>query len=409
MVGLSDKRALRVVLIVYNTTGKGTYRRAFQFGKHLAQRGHDVTLLATSRMRRSGVECSGVNNVNVVESPDLFSGSLRSGWDPWNTLNRIKWLHKYQFDVVHVFEARPTVLLPGLYLQRTRRIPLVMDWADWFGRGGSVEQRTNPLVRAVLRPVETFFEERFRTQADGTTVICTTLQDKAVALGVPPNSIMRLLNGSDVQQFFPMAAAEVRQQIGIPDNGFIIGYMGSIFRGDAQLMAHAFDLICAQSADVKLLMIGYGGVNIRQLVAMPERVIQTGFVREELLNAYLNVCDLCWLPLCDTNANRGRFPLKLNDYMAAGRATVASAVGDVTTLLEEEPVGLLAADNADSFATQTLRLLRAPALRARMGTHARQVAETRFNWMMLTEQLESFYQRIIELHQSRLAQCALRQ
>ena len=42
-----------------------------------------------------------------------------------------------------------------------------------------------------------------------------------------------------------------------------------------------------------------------------------------------------------------------------------------------------------------LRLLENPNLRAAIGERARQVAEVRFNWVRLTDQLETFYQRIV--------------
>ncbi len=386
---------MRILLLAFNTVGKGTYRRAFQFGRQLAKRGHAVTLIATSRERRAGIEARQVDGLTLVESPDFFTGSLRSGWDLWNVLHRIAWLRRRPFDLVHAFEARPTVLFPALYLQRRRRVPLIMDWADWFGHGGSVEERTNRLVRAALRPVETFFEETFRRWADGTTVICTTLRERAIALGVPSESIVLLPNGSDIEHLQPIEHAAARRRLGLPVEGLWLGYVGSIFPRDAQLMARAFDSLCAQGLDVRLLMIGYCPLDLRQCVKNPQRVIQTGYVPEESLNDYLASAHICWLPLCDSNANRGRWPLKLNDYMAVGRPTVATAVGDVPALFEQEAIGFLSADEPEAFAMQTARLLRDLALQATMGQRARQVAETRFNWARLTDDLEILYQRTV--------------
>ena len=101
------------------------------------------------------------------------------------------------FDLIHAFENRPVVLGPMLYLQQTRRLPLVIDWCDWFGKGGSVEERPDSLAKTVLRPVETFFEERFRHRADGTTVINSVLRQKAIELGVAADSILLLPNGAE--------------------------------------------------------------------------------------------------------------------------------------------------------------------------------------------------------------------
>lgn len=386
---------MRILLLVLNLTGKGTYWRAFYLGRELAERGHAVTLVSTAphnRLRLHVVERDGLTH---VESPDLLGGALRSGWDAWNVLRRISWLAGRRFDVVHGFETRPTVLLPTLYEKHLRRTPVVLDWADWFGRGGSVEERPNPLLRTVLRPVETFFEERFRGIAERTTVISTPLLERAVALGVERATLRLLPNGCNTRRFFPVDRDAARRQVGIGHEGPLIGYCGTIFVRDAELMAAAFDRIHAARPDARLLIVGYFPGDLRRMVAAPDAVIQTGYVADVLLNDYLGACDVCWLPFCDSNANRGRWPMKLNDYMAVGRPTVATAVGDVATLLRQEPIGLLAAPEPQSIADQTVRLLDDPAARRAQGRHARQLALTRFSWAALAAETEALYAEIV--------------
>jgi glycosyltransferase involved in cell wall biosynthesis len=330
---------VNILFLCLNVVGKGTYWRAYHLARELVKRGHSVTLVATAREGRFHLTTRKVDGITQVESPDLFTGSLRSGWDLWNAIRRILWLKNQHFDIVHSFETRPTVLLPMLYEKRFRNCPVVLDWADWFGRGGSVEERPNPLVRTLLRPAETFFEERFRNEADRTTVICSLLQEKALMLGVSAETIMHLPNGCNTDRFFPVDISSARQRIGLDSSKLIVGYCGSIFPRDAQLMAAAFDHLQKRQPDALLLVIGYCPIDIRSLVSRPNTVVQTGYVADHEINDYLNACDICWLPFCDTNANRGRWPMKLNDYMAVGRPTVATAVGDVATLLRQEPIG----------------------------------------------------------------------
>ncbi len=252
-------------MIVLNQTGQGTYWRALRLGRALRRRGHNLTLLATSQNRRTGMAVTDQGGVTLVELPDLFKGSLRSGWDPWNTLNRIAWLRGKEFDLVHAFESRPTVIFPARSLAKVG-VPLVIDWSDWFGRGGSVEERPNRLVRGVLRPVETYFEEHFRTQAAGTTVICSALHQKALALGVPESTILPLVNGADVERLLPIPVSEARRLVGLPKEVFILGYMGAIFRRDAELMARAFDLVCQQVPQARLVVAGNCPVNLSELI-----------------------------------------------------------------------------------------------------------------------------------------------
>jgi glycosyltransferase involved in cell wall biosynthesis len=382
-------------MLVFNLANQGTYWRAYHLGRHLARKGHSITLMATARQGRTGVRVSQQQGITLVESPDLFSGALRSGWDPWNILNRIYRLRGQSFDLIHGFESRPTVIYPALYLKKRRKIPLVLDWADWFGRGGSVEERPNPLVRAALRPVETYFEEHFRIQADRTTVICSLLEKKAISLGISQETILNLPNGADTENFQPLEQTEARRQIGIPENTFIIGFVGAIFQQDANLMAAAFDQLSDRLPQTRLLVAGYCPLDIRSFVKKPECVIQTGFLETPLLNAYLAASDIFWLPLCDSNANRGRFPLKLTDYLAIGRPIVATAVGDVQIVMKQNTIGLLCQPEFADLAEKTLTLYRDKELRRTFGEQARRTAEERFNWEVLAAQLEVLYQSVI--------------
>jgi glycosyltransferase involved in cell wall biosynthesis len=381
-------------MMVFNQANQGTYWRAYHLGRHLARKGHNVTLMATARRGHSGVLVSRQQGMTQVESPDLFSGALRSGWDPWNTLYRINWLRGQSFDLIHAFESRPTVIYPALYLKKQGKIPLILDWADWFGRGGSVEERPNPLVRAALRPVETYFEEHFRTQAQGTTVICSLLREKALRLGIPTDSVFLLPNGADTDRFTLLDISAARQALNIDPEARVIGYVGTIFKRDAALMAAAFNRVAEPFKNLRLIIAGYCPFDLRPLVQKPECVIQTGYLDDKDLNATLAACDLFWLPLSDSNANRGRFPLKFTDYLAAGRPIVATQVGDVAGIMAEERVGLTSPPEAEAFAQQTMHLLDNPGLRKELGLAARQLAETRFNWDTITEQLLVFYRSL---------------
>ena len=83
-------------MILYNQTGNGTYWRAIGFAKMLAQRGHAVTLICTSPCARLRSPERGVDDVRLVEMPDLLNGSLRSGRDAWIffLINRTIVLHQ---------------------------------------------------------------------------------------------------------------------------------------------------------------------------------------------------------------------------------------------------------------------------------------------------------------------------
>ncbi len=384
-------------MICFGMAGKGTYWRALELARGLAARGDTVTVMATARRPcwRFTTRPDRQAGVTLVETPDLMRGPLRSGWDPYNSIARLNWGRQQHFDLVHAFESRPTAIIPALAWQR-RGAKLVLDWCDWFGQGGSVEERPNPIIRTVLRPVETYFEDHFRVRATGTTVINSLLRQRAIELGVPASTIMHLPNGSDVDVLKPVPQAEARHQLGWPPDVPIIGYIGAIFQRDAQLMAQAFDQIQRQVPPTRLMVAGYFNVDIERLIAAPEAVIRTGPIDYAQVSMYLSACDVCWLPMRDSGANRGRFPLKLNDYMAVGKAVVATAVGDVTALIQRGQFGVTCRDEPTDLAETVIALLRDRERREVMGQRGRELAEREFRWAQIADRLADHYAQIVQ-------------
>jgi glycosyltransferase involved in cell wall biosynthesis len=192
-----------------------------------------------------------------------------------------------------------------------------------------------------------------------------------------------------------MDQSEARRRLGLPERVLLIGYIGAIFHGDAVLMAEAFDRIHQDEPRARLLLIGYCNAAVEDLVSTPAAVWRTGRVQYNEINPYLAACDLCWLPMRETGANQGRSPLKIKDYMAAGRPVVVTDVGDVADLVRRGKFGLLAPDQPQELARETLKLLHMPQNRQAMGRRARQLAEEDFSWYRIAGQLERFYRELI--------------
>jgi glycosyltransferase involved in cell wall biosynthesis len=376
-------------MIVFNQTGKGTYWRAFHFARVLAARHHNVTLVSTSKHAHRGITSHEKEGIRLLETPDAFAGSLRSGYDPWNVINRISWLRKKHFDIVHAFETRPVVIYPAL-VARKRGAQLVLDWADWFGQGGSIEERKNPIIRHVLGIVETYYEQHYRKHASGTTVINNFLKERAINMGVKPGSIMLLRNGSDTRSDV-IEIMEARKQLGIQVEGPLIGFVGGTYSRDAQLMAQAFNHVHKSYPTARLVLAGYFNRDIESLLVDPEAVIRTGPITSQQVHQYLSACDLCWLPLSDSGANVGRWPFKLNDYMTAGRATIATDVGDLKEVVTNFKLGAVTKPDPAAFASRTVELLDSPQEAISIGITARLAAEQHFEWNIITQDLEKFY------------------
>ena len=385
------ERRLRILLVVHNQTRKGgAYFRARGLAKPLIRRGHDLTILAIHPHERWRMLKSQLEDFHIVESPDLLWGMGRTGWDPWDTLRRTLWLRQQRFDIVHTVDTRPAVCLPALCGRKACGAKWIADWTDWWGRGGATEERRNRLVSLAMGPLEQFFEERLRPYADGTVVISRALGRRAEGLGIPSHRQLYLPPGADPQDIRDTPIPEARARLGMDFAARYIGYLGNIYPRDAQLLFDTLQRL--RHEDAKLVMVGEPGVHVPEGLA--PRVLVTGRVPFGQMLDYLSACDVLALPMTDSVANRGRWPSKINEYLAVGRATVACDVGDVADLLRDHAIGVVVRPDPVQFAARIDERLADVEGTRRMGDRAREMAKTTHLQDTFGEQLEGFYSKI---------------
>ena len=384
--------ALKLLFIVHNPTRKGgAYYRGLNLAVPLVRRGHEATLMTIHPEARFRLSERPLDGVQLVETPDLLWGVGRTGWDPWDTLRRSLWIRRRRFDVIHTVDTRPAVSLPAMLGRKASGAVWVADWTDLWGRGGATEERDGWLIRKLIGPLEQLFEEKPRPRADGTVVISRALGKRAEALGIDGGSILYLPPGADPSAIRETPREAARSRYGFEQHGPYIGYLGNIYQRDADLL---FDAVRRLKVDTaRLIMVGDPACRIPD--DLRNRIITTGRVQFDEMLDYLSACDVLALPLSDTIANRGRWPSKINEYVAVGRPTVACDVGDVADLLRDNDIGLLARPDAADFAARLDELLRNPARAAEMGARARDVARTHYSQDVLADKLETFYRNVI--------------
>ncbi|MCS6801909.1 MAG: glycosyltransferase family 4 protein [Chloroflexota bacterium] len=383
---------MRILFLNHNVafTG-GTFNRALDIGHYLSTRGHEVTLLSISKSNRWAFSEKWVRGVHLFETPDLLVGRARTGWDLYDALRRAGFVAKRDWDLIHAWDCRPVVILPALVARRVSGAPLFIDWCDWWGRGGTIQERSGWVVRTFFGPVETFFEEAFRTSADRTTVISTALRERAVRLGVPRETIHLMPHGCDPVHVQPRDRAAARARLGLPPAISLIGSVGRLQGRDGSLMWETVRLVVAARPATQLVLIGDHRAQVPSDLRAGGHIIETGFVSDDELADYVAAADLMLTPLADTIASRGRWPSKVNYYLSAGKAVVLSRVGDLPLLLEQERAALVCAPTSADLARGVLHLLEQPHLRAELERHARRVAETLLSWSALVDKLELLY------------------
>lgn len=390
---------MKILLVNFTFKWRSTFFRAFHFGRCLVKMGHDVTLLTisvSSRFRANSFEAMGVK---VIETPAFLWGFGRVGWDPRDIFWRLRYiLRNNDFDLVHGFDCRPAVLFPSLLLKRLKGIPYISDWADWWGRGGIIEDRPNKVVRFLTGGIEVFFEEKFRRMASGLTVTSRALRERAMGLGLDPKWVFYIPSGCDIHSIVPMDKDAARDELGLDKNSKIIEFMGFVHY-DLDLAIRSFAEIRKRSDNVKLLLVGPESPITGQLkreLGLDGGIIETGIQPYEKMSLYLGCADVLLLPYADKICNVGRGPIKLGDYLASGRPSVSNPVGDIKYIFADDEIGLLADDNAADFAEKVMTILDDPETGEKMGRNARRVAEEKYSWEILSEQIEDYYNEVLE-------------
>ncbi len=385
---------MKILFLNHNVKWKSTFHRCIQFGRHLVRAGHSVDLITIAPKTRRGFSESFIDGVRVIEAPDLLWGMGRSGWDFWDTLNRLSYLRGKHYDIVHAFDSRPVVIFPALQKKREGSL-LFSDWADWWGRGGVTEERSNWLLRNFFTPIETHFEEDYRQYADGLTVISSALQGRAEGMGIAPAKIRRIPGGADIETVRPLSKSAMREKLGIPLNAKVLGFSGFVHY-DLDLVVNSFAEIDRQIENAVLLVTGARSpllTNLRESGKLRGQIIEAGMLPYEQLPEYLACADVFALPFANKLANVGRWPNKVGDYLAAARPVVSNPVGEMKKLFEQEYIGKLAAPNSADFAAAIIELLNNPAECEAIGANARRVAEEKLAWSKLTKDLMEHYNK----------------
>ncbi len=370
-----------------NRAGIGTYHRALHFGEQLAGRGHVVKLMTVSATERfRTVTRVHAERFTVVECPNFLDELL-----PWHASGvldialRTREAWSGGHDVVYAFEYQPNISIPALLARPFKPFTLISDWCDWHA-GGSYHFGGYRFAHAIDRR----FEEFIRHRADFITTINETLRDRAIAIGIPPDRIAIVGEGVDPAYIAPADRDEARRELGLPA-GPIIGTIR-----DAPFATQVLCDALVRLPAARLLVVGGAPELAREQArraGVEARVIAVGRVTDAQLPRYLAACDAFALPLEDDVANRGRWPHKLGDMIAAGRPVVVSPAGEFPALLAQRQAARVVEPTPAAFATALADVLATPD--AAMVRRGRELIERELNWTAIGEVLERALERAV--------------
>jgi glycosyltransferase involved in cell wall biosynthesis len=185
-----------------------------------------------------------------------------------------------------------------------------------------------------------------------------------------------------------------RDSMAIGRNDFVMGFVGSVERWYAlEEVIKAFARILEHHPDSRLLIIG-GSIftdYIRTLVMLSaslgisEKVIFTGPVPYHQLPNYINMMDVCLIPLAPREWRKIALPDKFFEYSACNRPILLTRIPDVIKL---GGPNLFVYDDYDEFVKTAIKLIDDPP---HFSFQCHQ-----YSWTLRAEQFEKTMYRLIE-------------
>lgn len=224
-------------------------------------------------------------------------------------------------------------------------------------------------------------------------IVAVTPQLKQLLIehfGAAPERVTVLPNGVDVNFFHPIPRDEAIGRLGLDPALRYVVFCGNFAPWvDFDTILEAFAIVARRRRDARLVLVG-DGIEREQVerkiraLELADAVAITGFVRERT-----KVRDYVAASVVAVSANRlerrvriGVSPVKLAEYLAAGRAVVATDLPGLKETLVLTGSGSVVPVDPAAMSEAILDLLE-PERADQFGANGRRIAEERFAWPMI--------------------------
>ena len=369
--------------------------RILEFGRHLARRGHQITLCYVPKRKVEPHER--VVHAKVPDEIDSHPLGFRHS-DLARNARLIADLARHA-DVIHIQKCFASVVIPGLWAAYLLDRPVHYDWDDH-------ETAIARLVddRLLLRHQISVCERQIPCLVDTMTYSSEGIRRIARSWGFPEDRMWWAPVGADLDRFSPgLDGSEMRQRHGVDLDTPIVLYVGQLEGAAyAELAVRAMEFVRRKFPEAVMWIVG-GGKGLsglrRECQAIPAagRVHLFDYVPHDEVPRYLAAATVCVASFEENPATLCKSPLKIVEYLAAGKAIVASAAGEVPRMLDSCGVVVRPGD-PEALAIGICGFLDDSDFREKYECLARKRAEEVFNWDRTAATLEKAYQRALDVH-----------
>ena len=229
-------------------------------------------------------------------------------------------------------------------------------------------------------------------RADIVCIVAESMRSLLVSSGIAPDRIRLIPNGIDIDRFTPGDASDVRTELGIAPGELVFGTAMRLTEVKNPLgLVEAFALRVARNpAPARLVVAGDGPLR----EAVHSRVEQLGLGSQVLLlgaRTDLERLYRCFDAFVLPSHSEG-LPLALLEAMACGVQVVASAVGEIPTVLDGLPASLVPPGDARSLS----EALCSVTVNQQIGQQMRDRIVERYSSLSMAQRYAEIYRQLLE-------------
>jgi glycosyltransferase involved in cell wall biosynthesis len=279
------------------------------------------------------------------------------------------------FDII--YERYSLFNIAGLRFSRRNNIPYILEV------NAPLIKEASKYRHLALSNISAAVEKSLLDNSDHIIAVSNEIRD--FILGKSPNAPVSVVPNGVRIDHFSSAGEPLNDNMG--NDIFTVGFLGSLkpWHG-VEILIDSFARISGESDDCHLLIIGDNKKLDEKLVkrceslGIKDKATFTGALDYDDVPGKLQLADVLVAPYPRIDGFYFS-SLKVFEYMAAGKAIVASSIGQLSRILTHEKTALLVPPgDAAALGKALIRLKNDPGLRKRLGEWAQIEARRRHTW-----------------------------